>query len=151
MIRKFSVVYAAAVVLLTVAFVWTHLDDWAAARAHGNAQRLWESREPAAYSFVYQACSGMCGPPCAARITVTRGEVTDLEGAGECHELDLDSAPTIDAMFEMEKRDRAAEMTDSFEIRYDPTWGFPAYVVLRCPPGWSDCGTSYEVTDFEEG
>lgn len=136
--------------LLAAVFVWTHLDDWAAARAHGDAQRLWESREPTSYSFDYTACSGMC-ETCQAHITVTDGEVTDVVGGGGCRDLDVASAPTIDTIFEMEQQDRAAETTDSFEIRYDPTWGFPASVVLRCPPEWSDCGTSYEVTSFQEG
>lgn len=148
MSRKASIVaVSVAVALVAVGVVWTHVDDWGAARAHGNALRLWESHEPTTYSFEYRACAGMC-EPCRAWITVTRGEVTDVVGGSGCRDLDRDSAPTIDTIFELEKRDRSAEMTDSFEIRYDPDWGYPAYVVLRCAPEWSDCGTSYEVRNF---
>ncbi|GAA4700679.1 DUF6174 domain-containing protein [Nocardioides conyzicola] len=149
MSRKVWIAGAALVAAIVAVVVSTHLDDWAAARAHGSAQRLWESREPTTYSFDYTACSGMC-EPCHAHITVTDGEVTSVAGGGGCRGLDRDSAPTIDTIFEMEERDRSAEMTDSFEIRYDPTWGFPASVVLHCPPETSDCGTSYEVTGFRE-
>jgi hypothetical protein len=60
----------------------------------------------------------------------------------------IHAAPTIEDVFAMGQRDRSDARTSSVVIRYDPTWGFPASVSIRCPDGWMDCGTSYSVTGF---
>ena len=120
----------------------------AAERAHDDARALWESKEPTAYSFDYSYCSGMCFG-CRLRVTVKNGEVIAAVGRdGSGPPFDCPGAPTIEDIFAMEKDDRSAGTTDSFEIDYDPSWGFPAYVDIRCPDGWFDCGTTYEVTNF---
>jgi hypothetical protein len=135
-----------AVALAAVAwFVW---HPAAGDREHDRALARWESRAPAAYSFDWSYCGGMCAL-CRVRVTVEDGHVTGAVGVeGQCS-YELDRAPTIDDVFAMEKADRSAANTDSFEIRYDPTWGFPATVTIRCPPGWMDCGTGYSVTNFQ--
>jgi hypothetical protein len=91
----------------------------------------------------------MCAS-CPLRVTVENGEVVAVMGrGGQCSVPDHRSAPTIEDVFAMEEADRSAETTDSFEVHYDPLWGFPASVSIRCPYGTSDCGTSYDVTDFQ--
>ena len=123
--------------------------SYAADRAHDRASARWESKEPAAYSFDYDYCSGMC-MGCLLRVTVRNGEVTEaVASKGECSTFDTQAAPTIEDIFAMEESDRAAPSTDSFEIEYDPNWGYPASVEIRCPYGTPDCGTGYHVTDFE--
>jgi hypothetical protein len=126
---------------------WLHSDSRAADRAHEHALALWESKEPTAYSFEYSRCGGMCAG-CLLQVTVQNGKVIDAVGVeGQCGSR---QAPTIEGIFAMEKADRAASTTDSFTIRYDPTWGFPVSVDIRCPRGWSDCGSGYHVRDFHD-
>jgi hypothetical protein len=136
-----------AVGALVLGAVWFFSDGRAAGLAHDAAQGLWESKEPTAYSFEFAYCSGLCAR-CDLRITVRDGEVSDVASTTpDCAGTPQD-APTIDDVLAMESEDRRAETTDSFEIIYDPVWGFPASVDIRCPYGWADCGTGYTVTDF---
>ena len=116
-------------------------------RADRAAHRLWESKEPAAYSFDYAHCSGMC-QSCPLHITVRNGEVTDAVSRQPGCEYAEENAPTIDEVFAMESADRHAPHADSIDITYDRVWGFPASVDIRCPDGWSDCGSGYAITHF---
>jgi hypothetical protein len=138
-----------AAVVLALALVLGGLWFSSAGKAHDDALSLWESKEPAAYSFDFSYCGGMCDY-CPTRVTVERGEVVAVEPAepGGCAGYDRHDAPTIEDVFAMEEEGREDEMTDSFEIRYDPTWGFPASVSLSCPEGTADCGTGFGVTNF---
>ena len=127
--------------------LWAFSDS-DAERAHDDAWALWASKEPTAYSFDYSYCGGMCSR-CWLRVSVTNGGVTDAVGrGGTCSMPDARSAPTTECIFAMVAADRSAEITDSAEVTYDPTWGFPASVSIRCPDGWADCGSRYEVTNF---
>jgi hypothetical protein len=63
----------------------------------------------------------------------------------------IHAAPTIEDVFAMGERDRSDARTSSVVIRYDPTWGSPASVSIRCPDGWMDCGTGYRVAHFRAG
>ena len=111
------------------------------------AQRLWESKEPAAYSFDYAHCSGMCRL-CPLHVSVRHGEVTDAVSRVPDCEYAEERAPTIEGVFALESADRHGPHTESCEIAYDRVWGFPASVDIRCPDGWSDCGSGYSVTHF---
>lgn len=135
---------------LALAPLWYFSDGQTANRAHDAAVELWESKEPASYSFTWQYCSGMCAP-CEVRVTVANGEVTTARGRPPGCVGGHDRGPTIEDVFRMEERHRSEELTDSFDIDYDRVYGFPAMVDIRCPEGWSDCGTGYSVTDFEVG
>lgn len=143
------VVATAGVVLGLMLFgvLWVFPHFWGADADHDDALALWESKEPAAYSFTFAHCSGMCAS-CPIQVTVRDGEVTEATTTGRGCSTGTDAGPTIEDVFAMEEADRDAATTDSFEITYDPTWGFPASVVIRCPDGWSDCGTGYEVNNF---
>jgi hypothetical protein len=130
--------------------VWAGSDARTADERDDAARARWESREPTAYSFDYTSCGGMCAY-CLVHVTVDRGRVTSARGReGQCPPV-IDAAPTVEDVFAMEERDRAAETTASYVIRYDPTWGFPASVTIRCPDGWMDCGTGYRVAHFRAG
>jgi len=88
---------------------------------------------------------------CRVRVTVEHGEVTHAVAveAARCSTSSLlTDAPTIEEVFALEESGRSDGMTDSYEIDYDPTWGFPASVELRCPEGTDDCGTGFGVTEF---
>jgi hypothetical protein len=146
--RRALIGAASALGIALLGELWFFSDGQTANRAHDDAVSLWESTEPAAYSFEFTYCGGMC-MRCPTLITVEAGEVTEAASVdGECSDYDVRSAPTIEDVFAMEEHHRAAPTTDSFDIRYDPTWGFPAAVDIRCPYGWSDCGSGYEVTAF---
>ena len=135
--------------LLLIAGAWFVSDAREAERAHDDAMALWNSKEPTAYSFEYGYCSGMC-MSCRARVTVENGKVTDTAAVdpAPCSISGLPDAPTIEEVFALEESGRSDGMTDSFEIVYDPTWGFPASVSIRCPEGTGDCGTGFGVSDF---
>ena len=146
--RSQLTVAAVALGAVVLGALWYFSDSQAENRAHDEALALWESREPTAYSFDFSYCNGFCAG-CRLEITVENGSVTDAEGwEGECPVVD-GKPPTIEGIFALEKYDRSRDMADSFEIRYDPYWGFPALVEIRCPEGLTDCGIGYEVTDFE--
>lgn len=143
--KTVAVISAIAVGTAVLGTMWFFSDSHQAARAHDDALARWEARQPAAYSFDYSYCSGMCDS-CPLHVTVKNHQVTSaLPRRDRCSSPD---APTIEVIFAMEKSDRASESTDSFEIRYDPYWGFPAMVEMRCPEGTSDCGVGYQVTNF---
>ena len=128
--------------------LWLSSDSRADNQARESAWRLWKAKQPDTYSFDYSHCGGMCAG-CRLRITVVKGKVTDAVGReGQCSDYHLKSAPTIDSIFAMAERERTAPMTDSMEVHYDPTWGFPASIQVRCPPHTSDCGSSYRVSGF---
>ena len=136
-----------ALVIAVLGALWLSSEGRAAARAHDDARALWSSKEPTTYSFDYGYCSGMC-VDCTFRITVEHGKVTDVVPRQPGCELGRRSAPTVETVFDLEKDDRSAAMTDSFKIRYDRTWGFPRSVSIRCPPDTSDCGKGYGISDF---
>jgi hypothetical protein len=123
-------------------------DSRAEEDARESAWRLWESKQPVAYSFDYRHCSGMCAG-CRLRVAVKNGKVTEAVGRGrQCSSFDLETAPTMESIFTIVKRERSAPITDSIEIHYDPTWGFPDTIRVQCSPGTSDCGASYNVSNF---
>ena len=142
-----AVVTAVALGMAVLGAMWFFSDSRAGARAHDDALALWESKEPRAYSFDYRSCSGMCDS-CWLHVTVKNGEVTGVVARESRCSSHAQHAPSIEDIFAIEKWQRSAEWTDSFEIDYDPVWGFPALVVIRCPYGTADCGSSYEVTHF---
>lgn len=122
---------------------------WVASAARSEehrARKLWESKEPAAYSFDYTHCGGMCAY-CLLRVSVRNGRVTGVAARdGQCS--GSEPAPTVERLFTMLDQERSAPWTDSIEVHYDPDWGFPDSIDVRCPPHTSDCGSSYRVTDF---
>jgi hypothetical protein len=136
-----------ALAIAALGALWLTSEGRADARAHDDARARWESRQPETYSFEYSYCSGMCAA-CTSRITVRRGQVTDVVSREEGCTLDLRSAPTIETIFRQEEHVRTAPMTHSFTVRYDPVWGFPASVSTECPPDTSDCGTGLSVSNF---
>jgi hypothetical protein len=117
-------------------------------RAHDRAVERWEAHEPVGYSFDFSRCSGMCSR-CVLHVTVEGGRVVRAAGDPGCGSDQVDRAPTIEGVFALEEQDRAGNLADSWEISYDPTWGYPQSVEIRCPDGYSDCGTSSTVTGFE--
>jgi nitrogen fixation-related uncharacterized protein len=136
-------------VAVSLVALWWSSDSQQADRAQDRARSLWESQEPAAYSFVYGECSGMCAG-CRLRITVEHGQVTSAaDTSGRCSGYGVDDVPTIEGVFTAVEWSRK-NLGGRAEISYDPTWGFPASAQISCPPGASDCGSSYEVTDFQE-
>ena len=142
------VVATAAVLLVCVVGLsawWLSSDTYARREAH----RLWESREPASYAFDYAHCGGMCAR-CTLRITVTDGRVSDVvRRDSTCSDYQVDSAPTIDEVFDLVAADRAGLFSGSSTATFDPVWGFPASASMTCGPGTADCGSSYGVADFE--
>ena len=115
---------------------------------HDHALALWKSKEPKAYSFEFSYCSGMC-EACTVRVTVQGGQVVNAVGTDPAGcSIRPDEVPTIEGVFKIEKDSRSSESTDSFTIRYDPTWGFPASGEFQCPEGWMDCGSGFRVTHF---
>ncbi|MEO6510562.1 MAG: DUF6174 domain-containing protein [Nocardioides sp.] len=114
--RVVVVVAALALGVGLVGFLWFTAGFRAAGQAHDDAVALWESKEPAAYSFVYGRCGGMCAV-CRMRVTVEDGRVTGAVTAeGQCSSSTLEDAPSIEDVFAMEKSDRGGAMTHSFEI-----------------------------------
>jgi hypothetical protein len=145
--RRAVVSVGVALCLALLGALWVTSDSWAAQRAHRAAWAKWQSKEPPAYSFDYAYCGGMCAN-CLLHVSVEHGKVVDaVTREGQCSTSE-DNAPTVDDVFAMEKGDRSSGRTASFEIRYDPTWGFPASVSIRCPDGWMDCGKGYSITHF---
>ena len=139
-----------ALSLVGVGMLWYFSEGRVAERAHDDAVARWEAHEPSAYAFTYSACSGMCAE-CTLRVPVRNGEAVDVVrnrngcagfGAGAAH-------PTVEDVFAMEKAARRYESTDSFEIVYNATFGYPESIEINCPYGWSDCGSGYWITDFE--
>ncbi len=144
-----AAIVAVALGVAVLGALWLRSPGQVAHRAQDDASALWESKEPAAYSFDYSYCSGMCAG-CRLEVTVRNGEVAGVvERDGQCSAVDLQNAPTIEDIFAMEERDRSDSTTDSFEIHHDPDWGFPSSVSIRCPEGTMDCGIGYQVTGFE--
>ena len=127
-----------------LALVWLVSGVLSPVVAHQQAEARWEAKEPAAYSFEYHYCSGMCAS-CDIRVTVENGTITNAVWKGPCSEQDIDRAPTVENVFDMAAGDRFAP---DFEVRYDPVWGFPASVSTRCGGQSIDCGTGYGVSDF---
>ena len=62
-------------------------------RADRAAHRLWDSKEPAAYSFDYAACSGMC-QLCPVHVTVRDGSVA--EAVAQLRKAGLDTRLVVD-------------------------------------------------------
>jgi hypothetical protein len=122
---------------------------WSADQRHDDALARWESKEPTAYSFGFSYCGGFC-QGCSTRVTVEAGKVISAVGTGPegCSDFDADDAPTIEDVFDLEKAGRSNDQFVSSEIHYDPTWGFPASVSLRCPEETDDCGTVFNVKSF---
>lgn len=150
MTRPRSLVLTAVGVTVAVSLValWWTSDSQEADRAQDRARSLWESREPAAYSFGYGECSGMCAD-CPLRVTVEHGKVTSVADTdGRCPGYGVDDVPTIEGVFTAVEWSRK-NLGGRAEIFYDPTWGFPASAEISCKPGASDCGSGYEVTDFK--
>jgi hypothetical protein len=136
---------AAVLAVLMLAAWWYFSDGQQADRAHDAAVAKWESRKPSSYSFDFSYCDGFCAG-CRAEITVRDGVARPNVWQGDCLSVD-GRPPKIENIFALEERDRADDFGD-FEIRYDPYWGFPALVSFTCEDQ-TDCGRSYEITDFE--
>ena len=98
--------------------------------------------------FDLSYCSGMCGRDCPVRVRVSHGVVTDVWATKpNLFPLDMPEGRTIEDVFAQE--DGPVRRDDRrVDIRYDPTWGFPASVETFCEPIASDCGTGYEVDNF---
>jgi hypothetical protein len=148
--RQLAIAWSIALsVVLVPALVLGGLRFFSAEKAHDDALARWKSKEPTAYSFDFSHCSGLC-QGCTTRVTVKAGKVISAVGTGPrgCSDFDANDAPTIEDVFDLEKSGRSNDEFDSVEIQYDPTWGFPASVSLRCPEGTADCGTGFSVTNF---
>lgn len=131
-----------AAVLLAV--MWLSWDVLRAIAAHREARATWEAKEPAAYSFDYRYCSGMCAG-CVVHVTVEDGEVANAVGRGQCTRSDTAEAPTIAEVLDMASATRFSYRS---EVRYDAVWGYPASVSIECGEDTSDCGTGYGVSAF---
>ena len=130
--------------------LWFLSDARAARVAHDEALDRWDEREPAAYTFVYGHCSGMCAS-CPVRITVRDGAVTEAVVSGKgCAQVDEQAAPTIEHVFAVAERHRPGLFGDSSSITYDPHWGFPSHISVTCGPDTADCGSAWSVSDFED-
>ncbi len=139
-----------ALCVLGIGVLWIFFSEGGVARrAHREAVSQWERREPAAYSFDFTSCNGMCAS-CPLHISVADGDVTGVEslGGNRCSAPEPDAAPTIEDVFALEEGWRTARTTVSFEIRYDEAWGFPATGSFFCPDGYSDCGSGFGVSNF---
>ena len=145
--RRKAAAIAAFALCIAALGAWWVVQSRAAQTADDAAWSRWESKAPTAYSFDYSSCSGMC-VGCQLHVTVNHGKATDAIARDGLCPTSARRAPTIEDIFAMEQRDRSLETTDSFEIRYDPTWGFPVSVSTRCPVGWADCGSIYTITNF---
>lgn len=117
--------------------------------AQARAEARWEATEPTAYSFDFGYCGGFC-QGCTTRVTVESGEVVSAVAAepGGCTDYGVEDAPTIEDVFDQVERLRHDGTYVSHEIRYDPTWGFPASAGFDCAEGTSDCGAGLAVADF---
>jgi hypothetical protein len=114
-----------------------------------DAQARWEEREPAAYSFSYGYCGGMCAN-CPVRLTVRDGEVTEATVDNpDCSAPALAYAPTIEDLFEIAEDHQPWPIGGSTSISYDDHWGFPTSIRFTCDEGVSDCGGGWSVSDFE--
>nr|WP_101525544.1 DUF6174 domain-containing protein [Nocardioides houyundeii] len=146
--RTTTALVATTAVGVATAVLWVAWPDWSAGRAHDEALALWESKEPRSYSFHVSSCSGMCWS-CPVRIAVTDGVVTGVNHLGDeqCGQgsADLEKVPTMEDIFARAERGRSEDWVDSYEIEYDPVWGFPASIELKCPYGTPDCGSGIEV------
>jgi hypothetical protein len=146
------VAIACTVVLLLALVSWvyvrTHRATWAANRAHDRALALWESKEPTSYSYNFASCDGFCAY-CPIHVVVRRGAVTEVQSANSnCPETDRSHAPTIEKAFTWASAYRSQAGIGRVDIRYDPTWGFPASVNAYCEPVASDCGEGFGISDF---
>ena len=114
-----------------------------------EARERWDEREPAAYTYVYGHCSGMCAS-CPVQITVRDGEVTGatVDDPG-CSAPELDFAPTVEDLFAIAGDHQPWPFSDRTEIDYDPFWGFPRYISTTCGEDTSDCGEGWSAHDFE--
>jgi hypothetical protein len=114
-----------------------------------EAQALWEQREPAAYSFVYGYCGGMCAN-CPVAITVRDGAAIEVTVDNpECSAPDPAHAPTVEDLFVIAADHQPWPFDDSTTISYDGQWGFPTTISFTCEEGVSDCGGGWSVTDFQ--
>ena len=136
-------VYAALLCLLS----WAAYASTADGRAFDRASALWESKEPAAYSFTYFYCSGMCAD-CLLTVTVTGGEVIATKSPPRCPDVQPVDAPTIEDVFAQVDDDQPLWDSDLVDVAYDGAWGFPDHVEIRCPGETADCGTGYGVGNF---
>ncbi|HXH77667.1 DUF6174 domain-containing protein [Nocardioides sp.] len=134
----FTAIAVFAILAVVLGLVW-FTSDFREARA------VWEDKEPDAYSFDYEYCSGMCAS-CRVHVTVRNEKVTEAVAKGQCPRRAADGAPTIDDVFDMEASDR---LSQDFYVRYDPEWGFPASVSSTCWGDTDDCGRGYTVTNFQ--
>jgi hypothetical protein len=141
-------VVAAVLCAIGLGVLWHTSDGQVAARAHDAALATWQSKEPAAYSFTYRHCGGMCGD-CPIRVTVRDGTVADATRGPDICSGDPEGV-TVEELFEIESRARSGWFDNSSaKASYDPEWGFPTFIRTTCDPGWSDCGSSWSVSDFE--
>ena len=148
-LRVLSAVLAGLLVLGLVAwFVW--LSPGAQSRRElTEARDLWESQEPASYSFDYFHCGGMCAF-CPVHVTVADGAVVDAVRSGEgCTEGPVDDAPTIEDVFATADAHRPSLLDRSSSVSYDDVWGFPESISFTCPPDTTDCGGGWTVSHFE--
>ena len=138
---------ALAVCVVALGILWYFSDGQVAGRAHDEALARWESKEPAAYSFTYRYCGGMCAD-CPIQVTVRDGVVADVtRGSDSC--WGEPEGLTVEDLFDVESRERAVWFADRSSVSFDPVWGFPAVISTTCDPGTSDCGASWVIGDFE--
>ncbi|MFC0221052.1 DUF6174 domain-containing protein [Nocardioides zeicaulis] len=139
----------AALALAVVAWT-TFSPGLEARRAHHHAHALWEAREPAAYSFDYHECHGMCGD-CRVRVTVRDGDVVEVATRPRsCGAYTTDTAPTIEGMFAIAADHHStAGIDDVVDVSYDSLLGYPQHVSAICGFEASDCGSGWSISDFE--
>ncbi len=148
--RQLAIVWSIVLgAVLVPLLVLTGANHFSAGAAQDRAKARWETHEPAAYSFDFSYCGGFC-QGCTTRVTVEGGEVVSAVAAepGGCTDYGVQDAPTVEDVFDRVAVLREDDLYVSEEIRYDPTWGFPASASFECPEGTSDCGTGLSVKNF---
>jgi hypothetical protein len=138
---------ALAVCVVGLGILWYFSDGQVAGRAHDEALARWESKEPAAYSFTYRYCGGMCAD-CPIQVTVRDGVVAEVtRGSDSC--WGEPEGLTVEDLFDLESRARSGWFGDASTADYDPTWGFPSSISKTCAEGTSDCGGGWSISDFK--
>ncbi|CAM3579787.1 DUF6174 domain-containing protein [Nocardioides zeicaulis] len=144
--RRATAVLAVMAALVVLACgTWLVLSRSAERRA---AEDLWESRQPASYSYTLSSCSGMC-TYCPVRVTVRDGAVVDAVATeAGCDDPDPADVRTVDDLFDVAAHADPWLSSGSTTITYDPRWGFPTMIETSCGGGTVDCGSGISMGDF---
>jgi hypothetical protein len=106
-----------------------------------TARARWRQQAVDDYSFEYRTTG--FAPPVDARIVVANGAVTDVENLGAGFELALETAPTIETLFDEveDNLDDGVRVT----VMWDPAFGFPVTASAQAgEEGWG-----FEVSAFQ--